>query len=259
MKLLGTHPHNNGKNSCPTLIYARLKSFLSSHGSSIWDGQIWYRYRSDGSYATRSYHEEHNSGEQDLWSPISLYHRNYVYPIFHKYIIPIHNLRKHVKQLFIASFILGCHGWYHCHLRGGGSSPHRWPACTSWCWLRLHTLQVSSVQLASLEIKSQSLKHITLQGLCALGGRAFRGSLWACSRLCHWNRRRRRRTRHSTAAQALRRHDPHPYLRRGARTLRAHRRHLPVRQEIERAVIIICKTFFRGINIHDLQSIGLLS
>ena len=94
------------------------------------------------------------------------------------------------------------------------------------------------------------------QGLCALGSWAFCGSFWAGSRLCHWNRRRRWRTRHSAATQALCRHDPHSHLRRGAWALRAHRRHLPVRQEIERAVIY--KSFFRGINnIHNQQSIGL--
>ena len=39
-------------------------------------------------------------------------------------------------------FFSGGHGGYHCHLRGGGCSPHRWPACPSWCRLRLHTIQV---------------------------------------------------------------------------------------------------------------------
>ena len=46
----------------------------------------------------------------------------------------------------------GGHGRYHCHLRGCGSSPHRRPACSSWRWLRIHTIQVSTHSMIRLRM-----------------------------------------------------------------------------------------------------------
>ena len=120
-----------------------------------------------------------------------------------------------------------------------------------WCWTAIY---VGPLYLSGCVESSSCL---VFQGLRALGSRAFSWSLWSSGRLRHRHRWWCWCPWHRTATQALRRHDPHPYLRRGAGSLRAHRRHLSVRQEIEREVIY--KPFFRrGINIYNnQQSIGL--
>lgn len=50
----------------------------------------------------------------------------------------------------------------------------------------------------------------------------------SCRRFRHWHRGRRRCPWYSTTAASLRRNDPYPHLRRSIRSLRSHRRHLPL-------------------------------
>ena len=66
------------------------------------------------------------------------------------------------------------------------------------------------------------------QGLRSPWCRASRGSVWPRCRIRHRHRWRRRRSRDRTAAATLCWHDPHPHFRRSPRSLRPHRRHLPV-------------------------------
>ena len=71
-----------------------------------------------------------------------------------------------------------------------------------------------------------------LQGFCSLGRWFVSGTVWSGGRIRCGSGGRCRGPRNSSTTKTLRGNDSDLDLRWGVRSLRAHRRHLPVRQEI---------------------------
>ena len=102
------------------------------------------------------------------------------------------------------------------------------------CWyLMPQSSHSQQGQLNIIPLHAALFRHLLVslfQELFAFGCwhecRIERSGSW----LCHWNSRRCRSTRHSSAAQVIRRHDPHSYLRWGVGIVWTYRRPYPLGQ-----------------------------